>query len=115
MVFISGQVGWNPTTSAFESDDFVRQTAQALQNVVDILRAAGATPAHLVRLTWYITDKDAYVRARREIGAAYRDIMGRTFPTMSVVVVSALIEDRARVEIEATAVIPDPTTNGAPR
>ena len=105
-VFVAGQIGWNPVTSRFESDDFVAQVAQALRNVVAVLQAGGAEPRHIVRMTWFITDKPAYLSARREIGRAYRDIIGRHFPAMSVVVVSALIEDQAMVEIEATAVVP---------
>jgi enamine deaminase RidA (YjgF/YER057c/UK114 family) len=107
MVFVGGQIGWNPETCAFETDDFAAQTAQALRNIAAVLRAAGAEPIHLVRLTWFITDKAAYLDARREIGRAYREILGRHFPAMSVVVVSALLEDRAKVEIEATAVVPE--------
>lgn len=107
VIFISGQVGWNPQTSAFDTDDFAEQVAQTLRNIVTVLQAGGAGPQHLVRLTWFITDKAAYMNARREIGIAYRDIIGRHFPTMSVVVVTALIEARAKVEIEATAVIPE--------
>ncbi|MGH7655563.1 MAG: RidA family protein, partial [Gemmatimonadaceae bacterium] len=105
IVVTAGQIGWNPVTCAFETDDFVAQTAQALRNIVAILKAAAATPAHMVRLTWYITDREAYLNARKEIGDAYREIMGRHFPAMSVVVVSALLEARAKVEIEATAVV----------
>jgi enamine deaminase RidA (YjgF/YER057c/UK114 family) len=106
-IFVAGQVGWNPVTSQFETDDFAAQVAQTFKNIVAVLHAGGAEPRHLVRLTWFITNKTAYVNARREIGEAYRAIIGRHFPTMSVVVVSALIEDRAHVEIEATAVIPE--------
>ncbi|MFI5233601.1 MAG: RidA family protein [Gemmatimonadales bacterium] len=106
MVVTAGQVGWNPATCEFESDDFAAQVAQALRNVAGVLKAAAATPAHLVRLTWFITDRDGYVAARKEIGEAYREIMGRHYPAMSVVVVSALLEPRAKVEIEATAVVP---------
>jgi enamine deaminase RidA (YjgF/YER057c/UK114 family) len=106
IVFAAGQIGWDPATNQFESDDFAVQVAQALRNVVDVLRAGGAEPGHIVRMTWFITDKPAYLSARREIGWAYRDIIGRHFPTMSVVVVNALIEDRAKVEIEVTAVVP---------
>jgi enamine deaminase RidA (YjgF/YER057c/UK114 family) len=105
-VFTAGQIGWNPATSLFDSDDFVAQVAQALRNVVAVLQTGGAEPRHIVRMTWFITDKPAYLSARREIGRAYRDIIGRHFPAMSVVVVNALIEDRAMVEIEATAVVP---------
>ena len=103
---ISGQIGWDPTTGAFGSDDFAEQTAQALRNVVAVLRAGGAEPAHLVRLTWFVTDRAAYVAARRAIGTAYRAILGAHYPAMSVVVVAGLLEERALVEIEATAVVP---------
>lgn len=106
IIVTAGQIGWNPMTCKIETDDFVGQTTHALMNVVTILRSAAATPAHVVRLTWYITDRDAYVNARKEIGEAYREIMGRHFPAMSVVVVRSLIEARAKVEIEATAVVP---------
>jgi enamine deaminase RidA (YjgF/YER057c/UK114 family) len=105
LVFVAGQVGWNPETCRFETDDFAAQTAQALRNVVAVLRAAGAEPAHVVRLTWFVTDKTAYLTAQREIGIAYREVMGRHFPVMSVVVVAGLLEERAKVEIEATAVV----------
>jgi enamine deaminase RidA (YjgF/YER057c/UK114 family) len=105
LVLIAGQIGWNPETGQFETDDFAAQTAQALRNVVAVLREAGAEPRHLVRLTWYVTDKAAYLAAQREIGRAYREVMGRHFPAMSVVVVAGLLEDRAKVEIEATAVV----------
>jgi enamine deaminase RidA (YjgF/YER057c/UK114 family) len=106
-IFVGGQIGWNPQTCAFETDDFAAQTAQALRNIVAVLRAAGAEPVHIVRLTWFITDKAAYLDSRRDIGRAYREILGRHFPAMSVVVVAALLEDRAQVEIEATAVVPE--------
>jgi len=105
-VVLAGQVGWNPATTAFETDDFTGQVAQALRNVVALLAQAEATPQHLVRLTWFITDRAAYVAARRDIGRAYREIVGPHYPPMSVVVVAGLIEERAKVEIEATAVIP---------
>jgi enamine deaminase RidA (YjgF/YER057c/UK114 family) len=105
LVFVAGQVGWNPHTEAFETDDFAAQTAQALRNIVAVLATAGAEPRHVVRLTWYITDKAAYTAARREIGKAWREIMGRHYPAMSVVVVSGLVEERAKVEIEATGVV----------
>jgi len=105
LVFVAGQIGWNPETCQFETDDFVAQTAQTLRNIVAVLRAAGAAPRHIVRLTWFITDKPAYLAGQREIGAAYREIMGRNFPAMSVVVVAGLLEERAKVEIEATAVV----------
>lgn len=104
-VWLGGQIGWNGD-QVFETDDFVGQVRQALENIVAILAEAGAGPEHLVRLTWFITDKQAYVSRLAEIGKAYRDVLGRHFPSMSVVEVSALIEDRAKVEIEATAVLP---------
>jgi enamine deaminase RidA (YjgF/YER057c/UK114 family) len=107
LVFVAGQVGWNPATGQFETDDFAAQTEQTLKNVAAVLREAGAGPEHLVRMTWYITDKPAYLAARRDIGRAWREILGRVYPAMAVVVVSALIEDRAKIEIEATAVVPD--------
>ena len=106
LLAISGQIGWDPVTGQFHSDDFAEQTAQALRNVGTVLRAAGAEPAHLVRLTWFVTDRAAYVAARRAIGTAYREILGAHYPAMSVVVVAGLLEERALVEIEATAVIP---------
>jgi enamine deaminase RidA (YjgF/YER057c/UK114 family) len=105
LVFVAGQVGWNPKTCQFETDDFVAQITQALRNVVAVLRAAGAEPRHVVRLTWYITNKAAYLAAQREIGIVYREVMGRHYPAMSVVVVAGLVEGQAKVEIEATAVI----------
>jgi len=107
IVAIAGQIGWDPASGQFHSDDLVEQVRQALANVVAVLRAAGGEPRHLVRLTWYLTDKTAYVAARRAIGAVYRELIGPHYPAMSLVVVAALLEDRARVEIEATAVIPD--------
>jgi enamine deaminase RidA (YjgF/YER057c/UK114 family) len=105
-VVTAGQVGWDPASSTFASDDFAAQTAQALRNIVAVLRAAGAGPEHLVRLTWYVTSRDEYAIARPAIGAAYREIIGRHYPAMTVIVVSALFERRAKVEIEATAVVP---------
>ena len=107
MVFIAGQIGWDPATAEFRSDHFPDQVRQALQNVVTALAAAGAGPDQITRLVWYITDRDVYLKHQREIGASYREIIGRHFPVMSVVVVRGLVEPRAQVEIEATAVIPD--------
>jgi enamine deaminase RidA (YjgF/YER057c/UK114 family) len=107
LVFVAGQIGWNPATCQFETDDFAAQTEQTLRNVAAVLREAGAGPEHIARMTWYITDKPAYLAARREIGRSWRDILGRIYPAMAVVVVSALIEDRAKIEIEATAVVPE--------
>lgn len=106
IISIAGQIGWNPVTCAIESADFASQAAQALQNVVTVLAAAGAQPEHLVRMTWFITDRSAYIAARGDIGESYRRIIGRHFPAMSVVVVHGLIETDADIEIEATAVVP---------
>ena len=108
MVFVSGQVGWNPDTGAFESDNFVAQARQALRNVVRVLAEAGAEPRHVVRLTWYLTDRREYLEAARTLGVAYREVFGRHFPAMSAVIVAGLVEERAKVEIEATAVVPTP-------
>ena len=107
LVAIAGQIGWDPASCKFQSDDLVEQVRRALANVVAVLRAAGGEPRHLVRLTWYLTDKAAYIENRRAIGAVYRELIGPHYPAMSLVVVAALLEDRARVEIEATAVIPE--------
>jgi enamine deaminase RidA (YjgF/YER057c/UK114 family) len=107
LVFTAGQIGWNPASSRIETDDFAQQTEIALRNVAAVLAAAGAGPEHIVRMTWYITDKPAYLAARRDIGRAWREVFGKHYPAMAVVVVSALIEDRAKVEIEATAVVPE--------
>ncbi|HEX2723966.1 MAG TPA: RidA family protein [Gemmatimonadaceae bacterium] len=103
----AGQVGWDPVTCAFDTDDFAGQTRQALHNIVQLLLAAGARPHDLIRLTWYILDRREYMSASREIGAIYREIIGDHYPAMSVIVVSGFLEERARVEIEATAVIPE--------
>mgnify|MGYP001283762826 CR=1 FL=1 len=105
-VFIAGQVGWD-RTGRFHSAKMSDQIRQALQNIVAILAEAGARPEHVVRLTWFITSRDEYNGQLPEIGAAYRSIMGKHFPAMSVVQIAALIEDGAKVEIEATAVLPD--------
>jgi len=106
-IFIAGQIGWNPANSTFESDAFVDQARQALANIAALLGAAGATPAHLVRLTWYVVDKHEYLANLAAVGGAYRDVLGRNFPAMTLVEVKSLLEPRARVEIEATAVLPD--------
>ena len=103
-VFVGGQIGWN-AEQTFESDDFVAQTRQALKNVVAVLAEAGGRPEHLVRLTWYVTDKREYVARLKEVGDAYRSVIGRHFPTMTLVEVTGLVEDAAKVEIEATAVL----------
>ena len=105
VVAVSGQIGWNPTTGTFETDEMAAQARQALDNLVVVLRAAGAEPRHVVRLTWYVTDRAAYLTARREIGDAYRTLFGNHYPAMSVVIVAGLLDPRAKVEIEATAVL----------
>jgi enamine deaminase RidA (YjgF/YER057c/UK114 family) len=107
IVSVAGQIGWNPATGRFESDDFVAQAKQALTNIVAVLKEAGAGPEHLVRLTWYVTNKRDYVERLSEVGEAYRAIIGRNFPAMTLVAVAGLVEDRAKIEIEATAVVPD--------
>lgn len=104
-IFLGGQVGWN-AEQEIESDDFVRQVEQTLRNVVAILAEAGAGPQHLVRLTWFVTDKREYLDNLSGVGAAYREVIGRHYPAMSLLQVTALVEDRAKVEIEATAVLP---------
>lgn len=106
MVFLGGHIGWNGQQE-FESDDLVEQIRQTLQNIADVLAEAGGRPEHIVRLTWYITSKAEYLANTREIGRAYRAVLGKHFPSMAMVQVVALIEDRAKVEIEATAVIPE--------
>jgi enamine deaminase RidA (YjgF/YER057c/UK114 family) len=105
MLFIAGMIGWD-AQCVFHSDDFAVQARQALQNVVDVLRAAGGSPDHIVRMTWYVTDKREYLAASRDIGQAFREIIGSYTIAMTAVEVQALIEDRAKVEIEATAVLP---------
>lgn len=105
-IFVAGQIGWN-AQAKFESDDFVAQAEQALKNVVGVLAAGGAEPRHIVRLNWYVTEKAEYVARQREVGEAYRRTIGRHFPAMTLLVVAGLLEPRAKVEIEATAVIPD--------
>lgn len=107
IIVLAGQIGWNPATAKFESDDFVEQVRQALSNVVTLLKEAGATPNQLVRLTWFITEREEYLVSRREIGAVYREVIGHHYPPMSIVVVSGLLDARAKIEIEATAVIPE--------
>jgi enamine deaminase RidA (YjgF/YER057c/UK114 family) len=105
-VFVSGMIGWNEE-GYFQSEDFALQARQALLNVVAVLREAGAGPEHIVRMTWYVVDKREYLAASGELGAAYREIIGKHYPAMTAVEVRALIEDRARVEIEVTAVVPE--------
>jgi enamine deaminase RidA (YjgF/YER057c/UK114 family) len=106
LVFVSGMIGWDAQCQ-FHTDDFAGQVRQALENVVAVLAEGGAKPEHIVRMTWYVVDKKEYVNAYPEIGAAYREVIGRHFPTMSAVQVAGLVEDRARVEIEVTAVVPE--------
>ena len=106
LVFIAGMIGWD-AQGRFHSDDFVAQARQALENVLAVLREAGGRPEHLVRMTWYVTDKREYLAAAREVGAIYRELVGVYNAAMSAVEVSALMEDRAKLEIEATAVIPE--------
>ena len=105
-IFVAGMIGWD-AQGVFHSDDLVTQIRQALQNIVEVLAAAGAKPAHITRMTWYLTDKREYLARGREIGAAYRELVGDFGIAMTAVQVVALIEDRAQVEIEVTAVIPD--------
>ena len=105
-VFVGGQVGWNGQQQ-FETDDFVGQVRQTLANVVAILAEAGAGPQHITTMTWYFTDKAEYLANLKGIGQAYREVIGRHYPAMAAVQVVALIEDRAKVEIQATAVVPD--------
>ena len=105
LVFVAGQIGWTPD-GVFASDDLVEQVRQALANTLAVLAEAGAGPRHVVRMTWYVTDKRAYLARTAEIGRVYRALMGDEYPAMAMVQVAALIEDRALVEIETTAVIP---------
>lgn len=104
LLFVAGQIGWNER-GVFESDDFLPQVRQALTNVVAIVRAAGGTPESIVRMTWYVTDKHEYLRVSRELGSVYKEIIGPVYPAMTLVQVAALLEDRAKVEIEATALL----------
>ena len=106
MVFVAGQIGWN-SECLFETDFFWEQTRQALYNTVEVLSAAEAKPEHIVRMTWFITSRKEYLEQQKEIGKAYREIIGKHYPAMSVLVVSELIEEAAKVEIETTAVIPE--------
>lgn len=103
-LYVGGQIGWT-AEQVFESHDFIGQMEQALRNILAVIEAAGGTADDLTRLTWYVTDKQEYLARQREVGQAYRRVLGRHFPAMTMVVVSALVEDEALVEIEATAVI----------
>ncbi|MES2512483.1 MAG: RidA family protein [Pseudomonadota bacterium] len=106
LIFVGGQIGWN-AAQQFETDDFIGQTRQALQNIAEVLKAGGAGPEHMVRMTWYVVDRVEYVARLKELGAAYREVMGKNFPAMTCVEVAALVEERAKIEIEVTAVLPD--------
>lgn len=106
LLFVGGQIGWN-AHQQFETDDFVAQTRQALLNIAAVLKAGGAGPEHMVRMTWYVVDRAEYVARLKELGGVYREVMGKNFPAMTCVEVAALVEDRAQVEIEVTAVVPD--------
>ncbi|WP_339669471.1 RidA family protein [Dasania marina] len=108
-LYIGGQIGWD-INEQFQSDDFVQQVHQTLLNTTAILKASGAGPEHITRMTWYITDKQAYLNSVKEVGRVYRDVIGRNFPVMAMVQVVALMEDQAKVEIETTAVIPHDNT-----
>ncbi|HPF26624.1 MAG TPA: RidA family protein [Steroidobacteraceae bacterium] len=105
-IFVSGQIGWDANCQ-FHSSQLAKQVKQALQNIVAVLAEAEARPEHIVRLTWYVTSRDEYLHEVRDIGAAYREVLGKHFPVMSVVQVVALVEEQAKVEIEATAVVPE--------
>jgi len=105
LIFVAGQIGWT-AEEVFATDDLAGQVRQALENVVAVLTEAGAHPRHIARMTWYVTDKLEYRAAAKAIGAAYREVIGEHYPAMTLVEVKALLEDRAKVEIEATAVIP---------
>ena len=106
LLFVGGQIGWN-AQQEFESDDFIAQARQALLNIVAVLQAGGAGPEHMVRMTWYVIDRHDYRSRLKELGAVYREVIGKNFPAMSCVEVSGLVEDRAKIEIEVTAVLPD--------
>ena len=105
-IYVGGQIGWN-AQQQFETDDFIAQVHQALRNIADVLKEAGAGPEHMVRMTWYVIDRVEYNARLKELGGVYREVMGKNFPAMSCVQVAALMEARAKVEIEVTAVIPD--------
>jgi enamine deaminase RidA (YjgF/YER057c/UK114 family) len=104
-IFLAGMIGWD-NQQQFVGDDFVAQAAQALRNIVEVLAEANAGPEHVVRLTWYVTDRDEYLARQKQLGDAYREVFGKHFPAMTMVQVMALVESRAKVEIEATAVVP---------
>ena len=106
-VTVAGQVGWNPLSCMFDSDDFAAQTRQTLLNIAAVLKAGGAGPEHMVRMTWYVVDRVEYIDSLKALGGIYREVMGKNFPAMTCVQVAGLVEERARVEIEVTAVVPD--------
>ena len=108
LVFIAGQIGWTGECK-WEARDFASQFKQALKNILAVLKEANGKPEHIVRLTWYVLDKKEYLASLKEVGAAYRELMGRHYPTMAVVQVGGLVEDEAKLEIEATAVVPEGT------
>lgn len=105
LLFVGGQIGWT-ADQVFEAHDFIGQMSQALRNILEVVEAAGGTAEDITRLTWYVTDKAEYLGHQAEVGKAYRAVMGYHFPAMTMVVVSALVEDEAKLEIEATAVLP---------
>ena len=105
-IYVGGQIGWN-AQQQFETDDFIEQTRQTLQNIVAVLKEAGAGPEHMVRMTWYVIDRVEYNARLKELGGVYREVIGKNFPAMTCVEVAALMEARAKVEIEVTAVLPD--------
>lgn len=106
MIFVSGQVGWN-VDEVFEAKDLASQVRKTLENTIAVLREGGAGPEHIVRMTWFVTDKEEYLQNLSEIGPAYREVMGKNFPAMALVEVKSLLEDGAKVEIETTAVVPE--------
>ncbi len=114
LVFVAGQVGWDSATGRFAHADLVGQARQALANVVAVLAEAGARPEHVCRMTWYLADRHAYLSSLPALGAAYREVMGRTYPAMTAVEVGGFVEEGAQVEIEATAVGPDAPGGVAP-
>jgi enamine deaminase RidA (YjgF/YER057c/UK114 family) len=106
LVFVAGQIGWEPD-GTWRADDFIGQLRQTLRNTLAVLNAAGAAPEHIVRMTWYVVDKQEYLAHLREIGACWRDVLGRHYPALALVQVAGLLEDRAKLEIETTALVPD--------
>lgn len=106
LIFVGGQIGWN-AARVFESDDFIAQTRQTLINIAAVLKVGGAGPEHMVRMTWFVTDRVEYNARLKELGGVYREVMGKNFPAMTCVEVSGLVEELAKIEIEVTAVLPD--------